>query len=233
MRAVILAGGRGTRLQPYTTVLPKPLMPVGGVPVLEVLLRQLVAHGVDHATITIGHLAKLIRVYFGDGSELGLKIDYLEEPSPRGTMGPLRFIADLPENFLVTNGDILTDLSFSEFFRLHCNRHSLFSISSHHREVESDFGVLDVGSDDTLVGFREKPRIPFEVSMGIYAVHRSVVELIPTDRPFGFDDLMLLLLRRGTPAHVHRHTGTWLDIGRAEDFERAQLLIEELKPSLG
>ena len=230
VRAIILAGGKGTRLRPYTTVLPKPLMPVGGVPILEILLRQLVRHGVDHATITTGHLAKLIKVYFGDGSDFGLRIDYLDEPSPRGTMGSLRFIHDLPEDFLVANGDILTDLPFSDFFQEHRRKAAIFTISSHNRQVESDFGVLQTNAGGELVEFREKPRIPFQVSMGIYAVNRAVVREIPSDRPFGFDDLMLHLLERGLRPHVRPHHGIWLDIGRAEDFERAQTIVEQMKP---
>jgi NDP-sugar pyrophosphorylase family protein len=229
VRAIILAGGKGTRLRPYTTVLPKPLMPVDGMPILEILLRQFVRHGVDHATITIGHLGKLIKVYFGDGSDLGIKIDYVEEPTPRGTMGPLRFIHDLPEDFIVANGDILTDLSFSDFAREHRSRRSIFTIGSYHRQLESDFGVLETNANGELVEFREKPRIPFQVSMGIYAVNRSVVDEIPTDRPFGFDDLMLRLLKLGQRPHVWLHKGVWLDVGRTEDFERAQTLAGELK----
>lgn len=228
MRAVILAGGKGTRLKPYTTVLPKPLMPVGGVPMLEILIRQLALHGCTHVTITLGYLGKLIRMYFSDGEQFGLKIDYSEEPRPLGTMGPLKLIPDLPEDFLVLNGDVLTDLSFSEFFRKHRESHSLFSISSYKREIDSDFGVLEVNAGGRLVGFKEKPKIPFEVSMGVYAANRAILEDIPVDKPFGFDNLMLQLLSHGRSPNVFTHSGLWLDIGRSDDFERAQDAFERL-----
>src|SRR3989338_8193901 len=146
MRAIILAGGKGTRLKPYTTVFPKPLMPVDGVPILEILVRQLTKQGVTHITMTLGHLAKLIEVYFGDGAAFGVKIDYSHEPFPLGTMGPLKLIKELPENFLVLNGDILTDLSFSNFFNTHCDARNLFSISAYRREIPCvEMGVKKIG----------------------------------------------------------------------------------------
>lgn len=232
MRAIILAGGKGTRLRPYTTVFPKPLMPVGTVPILEILIRQLVRQGFDHITITVGHMAKLIEVYCGDGSQWGTRIDYSHETTPLGTMGPLKMVPDLPENFLVLNGDVLTDLPFADFFKRHCESNNSFSISSYHRIVESDFGVLETGGSGKLEGFKEKPRIPFEVSMGVYTVHRSVVEMIPAGRGFGFDDLMLALLKNGHRPNVYRHSGVWLDIGRPDDYERAQAVGQDLLSEL-
>src|SRR3989338_8969426 len=183
MRAIILAGGKGTRLHPYTTVFPKPLMPVDGVPVMELLIRQLVKHGCSQLTITVGHLAKLIEVYFGDGSQLGVRINYTHETTPLGTMGPLTLVQNLPENFLVLNGDILTDLSFSDFFQKHCATNSLFTISSYKREIDSNLGVLET-EGNRLISFREKPKVPFQVSMGIYAVHHSILSEIPKQKHF-------------------------------------------------
>lgn len=232
IHAVILAGGKGTRLLPYTTVLPKPLVPIGGIPILEIVIRQLVRQGVDRVTIAVGHLAKLIKVYFEDGAAYGAKIDYSLEATPLGTMGPLRLIHDLPENFLVLNGDVLTDLAFSEFFEEHCEAGHHFTIASYEREVNSDFGVLETDGDGRLVGFREKPKIPFLVSMGVYAMHRDTLAEIPAGQPFGFDHLMLRMLDRGMRPRVHHHRGFWLDIGRSEDFERAQVAFDELKATL-
>ncbi len=223
MRAIILAGGKGTRLRPYTTVFPKPLMPVGDRPILEVLIRQLAEHGVDHVTIAVGYLANLIKVYFGNGSQFGLKIDYSIEDKPLGTMGPLRLIDDLPENFLVLNGDVLTDLSYSNFFRSHCAGEHVFSVSSFRRELSSDFGVLKTDRDGTLVGFQEKPKFSLEVSMGVYAMHRRALNVIPIDVPFGFDQLMLKLIEQDQKPHVFAHDGEWLDIGRPEDYDLAQV----------
>jgi NDP-sugar pyrophosphorylase family protein len=196
------------------------------------VFRQLIKHGADHVTITVGHLAKLIEAYFGNGSQFGVQIDYSHEPSPLGTMGPLKLIKNLPENFLVLNGDVLTDLSFSEFFKKHCENKHPFSISSYKREINSDFGVLEINEKYQLVGFREKPKIPFEVSMGIYAMNYAVLEEIPPNKPFGFDELMLYFLAQGKIPHVYNHSGFWLDIGRPEDYEQAQLVINDLKGDL-
>jgi NDP-sugar pyrophosphorylase family protein len=213
-------------------VLPKPLMPVGGIPILEVIIRQLARDGASDVTITLGYLGRLIRMYFGDGSEFGVRITYSEESTPLGTMGPLRLIADLPRDFLVLNGDVLTDLSYSMFFERHCREGHLFSISSHKREVLSDFGVLETNTAGELVGFREKPRLPFEVSMGVYAINREVLQDIPPEQPFGFDQLMLKFLAEGKRPHVYRHDGVWLDIGRVDDFDRAQVVFQEMRERL-
>lgn len=231
MRAIILAGGRGTRLAPYTTVMPKPLMPVGGMPILEILIRQLVPDGVKRVTICLGHGGKIIKVYFAD-AEFGVEIDYTEEVEPLGTMGPLRLIDDLPEDFLVLNGDLLTDVSFSGLFSRHLDARSDFSISAFRREIATDFGVLHTGENGTLMAFQEKPRLPYTVSMGIYVLNRNVIDLIPAHQAFGFDQLVHRLLELGRNPRVFPHEGLWLDLGRAEDFLAAQQVFEEIRESL-
>ncbi len=220
-RAVILAGGKGTRLKPYTAVLPKPLVPVGDVPVLEIIIRQLRENGFSHITIAVNHLAEIIKAFFGDGSKWGLRIDYSLEPKPLNTMGPLKLIPDLPENFLVMNGDVLTDLNYAELYETHIAEKNLFTISAYHRQQKVDFGVLDIGSDGRLTGFREKPAYEYMVSMGVYMLNRRVLEAIPADTSYGFDELMLELIKRGTPASARPFKGYWLDIGRPEDYEKA------------
>lgn len=231
MRAIILAGGHGRRLAPYTTVVPKPLMPVDGMPILEILIRQLARDGVKRVTICLGPHGKIIRLYFAD-SDLGVDIDYSEEVEPLGTMGPLRLIEDLPENFLVLNGDLLTDVSFAELFRKHCESGSVFSIGAFRREVATEFGVLESNAEGTLTGFQEKPRLSYTVSMGIYALNRSVVGLIPPGRAFGFDELVLDLLARGTNPRIFAHEGLWLDLGREEDFMTAQQIFDQKRDLL-
>jgi NDP-sugar pyrophosphorylase family protein len=218
-RAVILAGGKGRRLRPYTVVLPKPLMPIGEYPILEVIIRQLAHFGFTHITMAVNHQAEILQAFFGDGKKWGVKIDYLLEDQPLGTMGPLKNIKDLPENFLVMNGDVLTDLDFAELFTKHENSKKIFTISSHARKQKIDFGVLRT-TNGTLVGFEEKPSLPYEVSMGIYCLNKRVLEFIP-DGPFGFDGLMLALLAKGEPVHAHRFEGYWLDIGRPDDYMQA------------
>lgn len=220
-RAILLAGGQGTRLRPYTVVLPKPLMPVGEYPILEVVIRQLVACGFDHVTIAVNHQAELIKAFFGDGSKWHVRIDYSLEDEPLGTMGPLRLIRDLPEHFLVMNGDVLTDLDFADFHAEHIRANRLFTISSHQRAHKVDYGVLVTDAGGTLQAFQEKPVTDYEVSMGIYMVSRSILPFIPVQRPFGFDDLMRDLLNARQTVHVRRFNGYWLDIGRADDYQQA------------
>ena len=220
-RAVILAGGKGTRLRPYTVVLPKPLMPIGEYPILEVVIRQLGRQGFDRITMAVNHQAELIKAFFGDGSKWGLQIDYSLEDEPLGTMGPLKRIADLPEHFLVMNGDILTDLDFAAFYAEHASANRLFTISSHQREQKVDYGVLVTSAQGTLDGFHEKPVTPYEVSMGIYMVSRAVLPFIPERGPYGFDDLMRDLLTAGQTVHVKKFGGYWLDIGRTDDYQQA------------
>lgn len=219
-RAIILAGGKGTRLRPYTVVLPKPLMPIGDYPILEVVVRQLVSHGFGHITMAVNHQAELIKAFFGDGAKWKTRIDYSLEDQPLGTMGPLKLISDLPEHFLVMNGDILTDLDYGAFHDAHVKANSLFTISSHRREHRIDYGVLDT-EHSRLRGFREKPVTEYEVSMGIYMVSRSVGSHIPTGRPYGFDSLMMDMLATGQRVDVRRYDGYWLDIGRADDYAQA------------
>ena len=225
LRAVVLAGGKGTRLRPYTTVLPKPLMPIGDQPILEIVLRQLAKADFTDITISVGHLSELIQVFFGDGKRWGFQLEYAIEDTPLGTMGPLAFIERLGENFLVMNGDILTDLDLREVWTAHIESGAALTVATHRREVKIDFGVLRCAEGGTVVGFEEKPEIHYEVSMGIYVLNRRCLELIPRDRPFGFDHLMHALLAAGERIQAVRHQGQWLDIGRPEDYEKAQNLF--------
>lgn len=220
-RAVILAGGRGTRLRPYTVVLPKPLMPIGEFPILEVIVRQLARAGFARITLAVNHLAELIRAFFGDGAKWGVRIDYSLEDQPLGTMGPLKLIGDLPEHFLVMNGDTLTDLDYRAFYDRHVASRELFTISSSAREHIVDYGVLEPDPGGKLAGFREKPHLAYEVSMGVYMCSRGVLDHIPAGRSYGFDQLMVDLIRAGRAARVVRHEGYWLDIGRPDDYQRA------------
>jgi len=226
MRAVILAGGRGTRLKPYTLVLPKPLMPIGDWPILEVILRQLKRAGFARVTLAVSHQAELLRAFFGDGSRWSLPVDYSLETQELGTMGPLRLIPDLPEHFLIMNGDVLTDLDFAAFHAAHVARGGLFTVGAQKRESAIDFGVLETDAALDVTAFREKPVTPYLASMGVYVASRRILDLIPPDRRYGFDDLMLDLIARGTPARVHPFAGRWLDIGRPEDCARAVDLFE-------
>ncbi len=228
-RAIILAGGKGTRLRPYTIVLPKPLVPLGDYPILEIIVRQLVDAGFDHITMTVNHQADMIKAFFGDGSKWNVKIDYSLEDKPLSTMGPLSLIDDLPDNFLVMNGDILTDLKFAAFHDEHVKSNSIFTISSYVREHVNLYGVLEVSDQKRLTDFHEKPVTRFEVSMGIYMLNKEVLNYIPHNEPYGFDTLMLDLIKAEKNATVNCFDGYWLDIGRPDDYIEATEQFESNK----
>jgi NDP-mannose synthase len=225
-RAVILAGGKGTRLRPYTVVLPKPLMPIGEFPILEVIVRQLARHGFGHITMAVNHQAEIIKAFFMDGAKWGIYIDYSLEDRPLGTMGPLKLIRDLPENFLVMNGDILTNLNYANFYDEHINRNESFTISSYLREQLVDYGVLDT-EDGRLVGLREKPRMHYDVSMGVYMMSRWILDYVPHGRAYGFDHLMHDLVSASKRVAVRKFDGYWLDIGRPDDYATAIDIFEK------
>ncbi len=230
MIAVIQAGGRGTRLRPYTLALPKPLMPVGDLPIIEVLLKWLRRWGVRNAWITIGHLGGLIRTICGNGCQWDMRIEYSQEPEPLGTIGPLRLIKDqLKETFLTVNGDIISDLDLQSFISFHRDHKSLVTVAVSEKNVKVDLGVIET-ENGRMTGFREKPAMKFTVSMGIYCMEPEVLNYIPDNVPFGFDDLMHEMLANNKPVYLYRHNGLWLDIGREEDFKHAQeFFLKEYK----
>jgi len=233
VRAVILAGGRGTRLAPYTTVLPKPLMPVGDRPILELLLARLRDAGVERATLAVGHLAPLIRAYFGDGERFGVKIDYSEEDAPLGTAGPIRLVAGLSETFLMMNGDLLTDLLFDRLVAHHRTTGAAATVGLCRRDVRVSLGVIDLDGAGFVTGYTEKPTWQYLASMGVYALEPSVLSYVPAAGPFDLPDLVRALVAAGQRVAGFVHEGYWLDIGRPEDYERAQSDIAEGRFPLG
>lgn len=221
--AVLLAGGRGSRLKPYTAVIPKPLMPIGESTIVEILLDQLARAGVRDVLMCVGHQAHLIEAVVGDGSRQGLSVRYRREEQPLGTVGPLRAIErELPERFLVMNGDILCDLDFAALHRAGAESGAPLTVAVFERASKIDLGVLDLDDGGRVVGFREKPTYTFWVSMGAYAMSRDVLGFIPEGRSFGFDDLMHALLAARAPIGTFPFRGHWLDIGRSDDFAEAQ-----------
>jgi NDP-mannose synthase len=221
MKAIILAGGKGTRLKPYTTSLPKPLMPIGDKPVLEHVLMQLKKFGFRDITLAVNHLAELIQAFFGNGEKWGLNLSYSIEDRPLNTVGPLKIMDGLPENFLVLNGDVLTDLDLGVFWKNHIDNESLVSVATTSREVKADFGVIEFDDNLKMTGFFEKPTHIYHVSMGLYVMNRSVLKYIPESQPFGFDNLMTTLLEKSLSVNIFPYNGFWLDIGRPEDYDRA------------
>lgn len=228
MRAVIMAGGKGVRLRPYTTTLPKPLMPVGERPILNIVIDQLRAAGVERVTIAVNHMAEVIMAFFGSGERFGLEIDYSLEDKPLGTIAPLKLIEDLPEHFIVMNGDTLTDIDYADLYAAHVSSGRPLTIATYKRQVKIDFGVLETDGDTRLItGFSEKPTYDFEVSMGVYVFSRGLLERVPTNEPYGLDDLVLGMLEDGQPVNTYEFDGYWLDIGRPEDYDRANRDVEE------
>ncbi|MFB3885563.1 MAG: NDP-sugar synthase [Thermodesulfobacteriota bacterium] len=227
MKAIILAGGKGRRLRPYTFVLPKPLIPVGNSPVIELLLKWLRRNGITNVCITIGYLGHLIRSLCGDGSQWEMEVSYSEEPEPLGTMGPLLLIRDqLKETFLVVNGDLVTDLDIRAFTSFHKEHGGLMTVAVTEKNVKVDLGVLET-EGSRVKTFREKPVMKFYASMGLYCVEPGILSFIPKGVPFGFDDLMYAMIAQNVPVYTYRHEGLWMDLGRQEDFASAQEVLGE------
>jgi NDP-sugar pyrophosphorylase family protein len=226
MQAIILAGGKGRRLLPYTTVLPKPLMPIGDYSILEVILRQLKHAGFNNITISTGYLHELIYAYIASNKSLDLKISYAHEEKPLGTIGPLRLIKQLDDHFLVMNGDILTDLNYTALIAAHKKKKAIATVATYQRDTHIDFGVLEKDSENRITGFREKPTYHFDVSMGVYVFSKKILEYVPENEPFGFDQLMYALTDAKAPVFSYPHEGYWLDIGRPDDYARS---IEEFE----
>ncbi len=229
MRAVILAGGKGTRLAPYTSVFPKPLVPIGDMPILQVVIHQLRHYGFTHITLTVGHLATLLQAFFQDGSQYGVRIDYVIEDEPLGTAGPLVFVPDLEEAFLVMNGDVLTTLNYTELVQYHKRMGAVATVAMHRRQVKIDLGVIQLDGDNRVKGYIEKPVYDYDVSMGIYVFSPRVLSYIPSGKYFDFPDLVHRLLESGETIVGYPYEGYWLDIGRPDDYEQAVRDFEEMR----
>ena len=221
MKAVILAGGRGTRLAPYTSVLPKPLMPVGERAILEIVIERLAAAGFVDITLCVGYLSHLIRAVIEDREDDGVDIHYVHESKPLGTAAPLKLVSGIDETFLVMNGDILTTLAFEELLDHHRRSDAILTIATHERSIKIDYGIVDVDDESRIKAFEEKPQIPAAVSMGIYVMEPDVLGYLPDDEYFDFPDLVRVLLQAGERLSSYRHDGLWFDIGRDDDFREA------------
>lgn len=229
IRVVILAGGKGTRLKPYTAVFPKPLMPIGQMPILEVVLRQLKSMGFRKITLSVNHLADLIRTFFGNGSKLGLDITYCLEDKPLGTAGSISLVKDLSDNFLVMNGDLLTTLDYGQMTRNHINSGAIATVGVFPRDVRIDFGVVELDAGGEIMGYREKPKLEYMVSMGVNAFHKSVLQFIPHNEYLDIPNLIMKLKDNKKKVMSFRSECEWLDIGRADDYERAVEMFESAK----
>lgn len=230
MKAVILAGGKGTRLKPYTNIFPKPLVPIEDKPVMEIIIHQLARYGFNDIIMAVGHLAELIQTFFDDGSKFGVNITYSREESPLGTAGPLLKVKDqLKDTFLMMNGDVLTTLDYSELVKFHNSSPAAATISLHNRIVDVDYGVVRTDESGKITDWLEKPRIDYQVSMGIYVLEPDALKYIPPDRPFDLPDLIKALVADGQVVKGYPFNGFWLDIGRPEDYEDALSNVDRLR----
>src|SRR5688572_428072 len=218
---VILAGGKGTRLMPYTTALPKPLMPVGEYPILDILLRQLAFQGFRNITLAVGHLAGLIQAYFKDGEEWGLEVTYSYETTPLGTAGPISKLPKHNRSMLVLNGDLLTSMDFARIVRHHYENNAVATIGTKRRTETVQFGVVETQANGEIVQYREKPSLDYLVSMGIYVFSPLVREFIPRAQKFDFPELVQRLIENGKRVLAYESDAYWMDIGRPDDYERA------------
>jgi NDP-mannose synthase len=228
MRTVILAGGLGTRLRPYTTILPKPLVPVGGRPILEHILRRLYACGVREVDLCVGHLGELIQVYFtqADAMPADLELRWHWEDEPLGTAGAMRIVPGLSGTFIAMNGDILTTLDFRELVAFHQQAGAALTIATHAKRVDVELGVIDTDGD-RITGFREKPQLHYEASMGIYVYDERALAHLPAEGPCQFPDLIQRLLAEGEIVSAFRSDAEWFDIGTVPEHQRAVEAFEE------
>jgi len=229
MQAVILAGGKGTRLKPYTMVLPKPLMPIGEMPVLEVVVRQLGKYGFKKIVMSVGYLAELLETYFGDGSKWNVEISYSKEPEPLGTAGSVGLIKNVEDNFIVMNGDILTTLNYSDLLKYHVEENSIITIAVCDKDVRIDLGILRMNGKNEICDYVEKPTFKYQVSTGVYAYNKKALKYIKGKGYLDFPDLIKILIKNKEKVKAFHFNGYWLDIGRREDYEKAVEEFEELK----
>ena len=231
LRAVILAGGKGTRLAPFTVNFPKPLVPLGDTPILEILIRRLMRFGITDVTLTLGHLAELVQAYFHHRKHLAEKLNlrYVHEEEPTGTAGSLTLVPELTSTFLAMNGDLLTNLDLNALVQFHRDQKALLTIATHIRNVKIDLGVLEFDKDHRITGYHEKPEHTYHVSMGIYVYEPAVLKHIERGRYLDFPTLVLRLIERGEKVCAYPTDCMWLDIGRPDDYAKAQELYAEKK----
>jgi NDP-sugar pyrophosphorylase family protein len=233
LRAIIMAGGKGVRLAPLTEVIPKPLVPIGGMPVMEIVIRQLQKQGFRSVTLTVGYMAELIQAYFQDGAKWGLKIDYSFESQPLGTAGPLAQITGLDDTFIVMNADVLTNIDYRALVEYHKTHGGIATVSAYERRVNVDLGVIIKDGHGRIRDYLEKPEHSYLVSMGIYVFEPGILQYIPKNAHLDFPDLVKLLLQDRQKLHYYKFVGYWLDIGRHDDYAKASEDFNSLRGELG
>jgi NDP-mannose synthase len=232
MQAVILAGGKGTRLLPFTKVFPKPLVPLGDKPIIDTIIRQLKHFGFQRLTLAVGHMAEMIQTYVRHGEQYGLQIDYALEDEPLGTVGPLAQIKGLDQTFLVMNGDLITTLDYRDLFNFHRRHGQIATIGAYRKNFKIDLGIIKNDGDELITDYIEKPIYAFTVSMGIYVFERDILDYIEPHKRLDFPDLVKRLLAQGQKVVSYPFDGYWLDIGNYSDYEKATEEFESIKGRL-
>lgn len=236
MQAIILAGGKGIRLKPYTTVLPKPLLPVNGKPIIEIIIRQLAEAGVEEIIVSIGYLGQLLEAYLKDGSQYGIKLDYSREGIPLGTAGPISLIDNLSDEFFVINGDTLCDVDFTSMLQAHRDSGNDATVSAYRKNHMIDLGTLELSDDLQITAYNEKPKINYIVSMGIYVFNSSIKKELEVGVHLDLPDFIMRLRDRNYAVGAYMHSGIWMDMGRPSDFEKIQedeSLSEQIRTLIG
>ena len=231
MKAVILAGGKGTRLAPYTTVFPKPLVPLGHRPILDIIIRQLAYYGFKDIVLTVGYLAELIQAYFQTANDAlpDVNLTYVKEREPLGTAGSLSLIEGLDDTFLVMNGDVLTSLNYRQMVAFHQAHGNALTIGTYEKHLQIELGVVEMDADGAVTGYLEKPEKVYPVSIGIYVYEPSVLRYIEPGQHLDFPELVLRLLAGGEKVMGYRCQDYWLDIGHPGDYRRAQEEFERME----
>jgi NDP-sugar pyrophosphorylase family protein len=233
MKVIILAGGKGARLAPYTTIFPKPLMPIDGTPILEVIIKQLAHFRIKEMVFTVSPESEpLLSAYFGNGSRYGVEIRYSREEKPLGTAGPLSIITDLPETFLVMNGDILTTLNYQKLIQYHRQHKGMVTIAMNQKKVQLELGVMEFNRAHRLTRYIEKPRLSYSVSMGVYVFEKRVLQWIPSRKYLDFPDLIQRLIKQRVKVVCYPSKDFWLDIGTHEDYKEAQKKFQGMRKKL-
>lgn len=236
MQAIILAGGEGIRLRPYTTVLPKPLLPVNGKPIIEIIIRQLAKSGVEEIIVSVGYLGQLLEAYLRDGSQYGVKLNYSMEEEPLGTAGPISLIKNLSDDFFVINGDTLCDIDFTAMLKAHRESGNAATVSAYKKNHTIDLGTLELTEDLQIIAYNEKPKIDYIVSMGIYVFNLSVKNELESGTHLDLPDFIMQLRDKDYAVGAYLHSGIWLDMGRPSDFEKIQnddSLSNQIKTLIG
>jgi len=221
MKAVILAGGYGTRLAPYTTILPKPLLPIGNKPILDIVVKQLISYGFKELNLAVGYLSELIMAYFGNGRKYGIKINYIREEKPLGTAGALTLIRDLENTFLVMNGDVLTTLNYLKLIQFHKSHKAIVTVATCRRNIELAFGIIKKDLKGKLIDYIEKPTIHHLISMGINILEPKALSYLKPNKKQDFPDLIKKLLRSKEKVACYVTNDYWLDIGSPADYQQA------------